>query len=167
MSQKDITQIKISNRSTGIIGLTQVLQEMGKEYAHRSDEEVQNELLVRLSKDNYIPGSARDEYGRAFLREFRKSLGQPYKEDASEELEIKVVGPGCAQCDRLEMTVMQTLSELQLPAHVDHVRDIKEIGRMGIMGTPALIIGDTVKAVGSVPPKSKIMEWLKQALNKE
>jgi protein-disulfide isomerase len=64
------------------------------------------------------------------------------------------------------MTVMEVLAELQLPANVEHVRDVKEIGRMGIMGTPALIIGDTVKAVGSVPTKTKIMEWLKQALKK-
>ena len=58
---------------------------------------------------------------------------------------------------------MEALSELQLPADVEHVRDIKEIGRMGIMGTPALMIGGKVMAVGSVPPKEKIIDWLKQA----
>ena len=167
MSQKEVTQIKISNRSTGVIGLKQVLKDMAKEYAGRSDEEVRDELLARLSKNNYIPGSARDEYGKAFLREFRKSVGQPYEEDVSGGLEIKVVGPGCAQCDRLEMTVMEVLAELQLPANVEHVRDIKEIGRMGIMGTPALMIGGQVKAVGSAPPKNKIIEWLKEAGKKE
>ncbi len=163
MASKDVRQIKVNNRGVGIIGLTGVLAEMETEYSQRSDDEVQKELLARLSKKNYIPPTARDEYGKAFLREFRKMLGQSYESHSPEGLVIKVVGPGCAQCDRLETLVMEALTELQLPADVEHVRDVKEIGRMGILGTPALMIGDKVMAVGSVPPKVKIIDWLKQA----
>ena len=43
-----------------------------------------------------------------------------------------------------------------------HVTDIKEIGKYGVMGTPALIINGEVKCVGSVPTKAKIKEWLSE-----
>ncbi|UCB51281.1 MAG: thioredoxin family protein [Deltaproteobacteria bacterium] len=106
---------------------------------------------------------AREDYEKAFLREFKKFLGKPFEEEASEGLEIKVLGPGCAQCDRLEQELMKVLGEIGILAGVEHVRDIKEIGNYGVMGTPALIINGKVKSVGSVPPKNKLIEWLKQA----
>jgi hypothetical protein len=52
------------------------------------------------------------------------------------------------------------LSELDLPADLDHVRDVVEIGSYGVMGTPALLINGEVMCVGRVPPKIKIREWL-------
>jgi small redox-active disulfide protein 2 len=96
------------------------------------------------------------------LREFNKFLGRPYEEDVSEELEIKVLGPGCDQCDRLEKELMEALAEMDLSADLEHVRDLKEIGRYGVMGTPAVIINGKVKCVGSVPHREKIIQWLKE-----
>ncbi len=78
-------------------------------------------------------------------------------------LEVKVLGPGCAQCDRLEHEIVAAMAELNLAGDIEHVRDVKEIGKYGVMGTPALIINGKVKSVGKVPPKSKLMEWLKSA----
>jgi protein-disulfide isomerase len=53
------------------------------------------------------------------------------------------------------------MAELNLAGDIEHIRDVKEIGKYGVMGTPALIINGKVKSVGKVPPKSKLMEWLK------
>jgi len=78
-------------------------------------------------------------------------------------LEIKVLGAGCAQCDRLEQEIIQVMAESGIRADIEHVRDIKEIGRYGVMGTPALLINGEVKSVGSVPPKTKLIKWLKEA----
>ena len=52
---------------------------------------------------------------------------------------------------------------MDLAGDLEHVRDIKEIGKYGVMGTPALIINGTVKAVGKVPPKNRIKKWLVDA----
>lgn len=38
-----------------------------------------------------------------------------------------------------------------MPADIEHVRDLKEISRYGVMGFPALVINREVKAVGSIP----------------
>ncbi|MDQ1335372.1 MAG: hypothetical protein QG552_2322 [Thermodesulfobacteriota bacterium] len=163
MAKDDVTQIRIGNSPVGIIGLKSVMEDMADEYGDRPDPEVQEELLNRLSKRNYVPSRVREDYGKAFLREFKKVLGKPIEEETPEGIQIKVLGPGCVQCDRLEQELMQVMSETGITADIEHVRDIKEIGRYGVMGTPALLINGQVKSVGRVPLKSKMMEWLREA----
>ena len=162
MSQEDLTRIKVNKQSVGIIGLKDVMEEMAEEYAERPDAQVQTALIKRLSRRNYIPDQAKEDYGKALLREFNKFLGRPYEEDVSEGLEIKVLGPGCARCDKLERELMGVLAEMNLAADLEHIRDIKEIGRYGVMGTPALVINGKVMCVGTVPTREKIKEWLSE-----
>ena len=162
MSREHIKQIKVNRRSVGIVGLEAAMADMPEEYAERPDHEIGSGLFKRLSRKNYIPDRLRPDYTKAFLREFKKSLGKPYEEEVSEALDIKVLGPGCVQCGRLERELMEVMAEMNLSADLDHVTDIKEIGRYGIMGTPALIINGKVMSVGRVPPKGKIKEWLSE-----
>jgi len=161
-----VSQVRVGEFTVGIIGLKSVLQDMAGEWAEKPDAQVAAELVGRLSVKNYIPETTKMLYGLAFLREFKKFTGKPYEEEVSEQLEIKILGPGCANCDRLEREVMETVSELDLPAGIDHVRDIREIGKYGVMGSPALIINGKVKAVGRVPMRSEIRKWLMEAKNK-
>jgi small redox-active disulfide protein 2 len=163
MSQDDVTQIRVGDSSVGIIGLKTVMEDMAEEYGDRPDREVQEELLNRLEKRNYISEVGKEDYGKAFLREFKRFLGKPFEDASPEGIEIKVLGPGCAQCDRLEQELIKVMGETGILAGVEHVRDIKEIGKYGVMGTPALIINGNVKSVGNVPPKNKLKEWLKEA----
>lgn len=163
MGQDEVIQMKVGGHGVGIISLKIVIEEMAEQYAQAGDEEVGEELLKRLRRKNYIPDSATESYKRAFVREFRKSLGQPFEDDSSGGIEIKVLGPGCAQCDRLEKELMEVMAETNIVADVEHIRDIKKIGKHGVMGTPALLINGEVKSVGSVPPKAKLIEWLNQA----
>ena len=162
MSKDDVKQIKVGSHTTGIIGLKNVVEEVAKEFAEKQDEEIQTELLKRLSKKNYISDRTRKSYGKAFLREFNIFLGKPYDEDSSEGLEIKVLGPGCPQCDRLEMELMEIMIEMNLPADLEHITDIKEIGKYGVMGMPALIVNGKVMCTGKVPTKRKLKEWLSE-----
>ncbi|MBI5572542.1 MAG: thioredoxin family protein [Desulfomonile tiedjei] len=141
----------------------QAIEEIAPSHESRSDAEVQQALLLRLGKKNYIPGSAREDYGRAFTREFRKHLGQPYDDPVQGSLRVVVLGPGCSQCNRLEQAVMQALTELDLPASLEHVTDIKEITTYGFIPTPALLINGNVVAKGTVPSKGKIKDLLAAA----
>jgi small redox-active disulfide protein 2 len=163
MAEEEATQIRVGNSPVGIIGLRTTMEDMAEEYADRPDREVLEELLNRLGKKNYIPQKVKENYGKAFLREFKKFLGKPFEEETPEGLEVKVLGPGCVQCDRLEQELIQVMAETGIVADVEHVRDIKEIGRYGVMGTPALLINGKVKSVGKVPPKNKLKEWLQEA----
>ncbi len=160
MTDKDVTQMRVGEFSAGIVGLRSLMEEMARNFSRKSNEELKHHMLKVLEKSNYIPGSAREDYGRAFVREFRKFMGQPIGEEAKEGMEIKVLGPGCFQCDNLEKTLMEVLSEIEMPASVEHVQDMGEIASYGIMGVPALLINGKVVATGSVPPRRKIREWL-------
>jgi small redox-active disulfide protein 2 len=166
MTDPDVSQIRVGEFTVGIIGLKSVLKDMAVEWTEKPDAQVAAELVKRLSVKNYIAESARESYSMALLREFKKFTGKPYTEEAPNQLEIKILGPGCVNCDRLEREVMEAISELDLPAGIDHVRDIREIGSYGVMGSPALIINGKVKAVGRVPMKSEIKKWLMEAKTK-
>jgi small redox-active disulfide protein 2 len=160
VADDDVMQIKVDTFTVGIIGLKAVMEEMAREFADKPDEEIQSELLKRLSRRNYISNKAKDGYAKAFLREFRKFLGRPYEEGISGGLEIKVLGAGCPQCDKLEQELMAVVAETGILADIDHVRDIKEIAKHGVFGTPAVVIDGKVKSVGKIPSRDEIKSWL-------
>jgi len=166
MSPKDVSKIKVGKHNIGIIGLKNTFEEAANDFTGKPEAEVINELLKRLSRKNYIPDNIREEYGRAFLREYNKFIGRPYEKEVFEGLEVKVLGQGCTQCDKLEQELMQVMAEFGFAADIEHVRDIKEIGSYGVMGMPALIINGKIKSVGRVPPKNQLIEWLKEAQEK-
>ncbi len=160
MPQDDHSRIQVGEHQVGIMGLKTAIEELSESHARAADEEVQQALLETLAKKNYIPTSALNDYGRAFVREFRKSLGQPYEEVATEALNIVILGPGCSQCDHLAQTVMRVLSETGVPASLEHITDIKEITQYGFVKTPALVINGKIVAMGSVPSAKKIKDLL-------
>ena len=161
MPDEDITQISLGQFRVGITGLKAAIEE-AKSWRERPEEEIAQALLAAVKSRNYIPASAQEDYKRAFLREFKKALGEKVEEERS-GLSIKILGPGCPSCDQLEQTVMAVLGELGLPAEVEHVRDVKEIAGLGVFGAPALLINDEVKVVGQVPTKEMLKKWLAEA----
>ncbi len=166
MNDKDITKIRVGSHSISIMNLGSVMNEMAKSHASETDHVIEAVMLERLGRSNYIPAAAKEAYGKAFVREFRRFLGQPFEEEQAGGIDIKVLGPGCAQCDRFEQTIMEVLTETRIAASVDHVRDIKVIARFGVMGTPALLINGKVMAVGNIPSRDKIRRWLTEAAAK-
>jgi small redox-active disulfide protein 2 len=163
MAEREVTQISVGGDRVGIIGLKAVLEAVAQEFTGRPDEEIKAELMKRLGRSNYIVPSAEAAYAAAFFREYKKFVGEPITEEPAAGLQIKVLGPGCPECDRLERDLMAVMTELNLPADLDHVRDIKEIACYGVMGNPALVINGKVVAVGRVPSKNQLKEWLKAA----
>ena len=163
MSDDKVTRINVGGHATGIIGLQTILEEVANEFKGRTDDEIKAELLNRLSHKNYISSGTRDIYGQAFLREYKKFVGEPFEDAGDGGLEIKVLGPGCPRCEKLEQDLMAMMAELNISGGLEHVRDPLEIASYGVMGSPSLIINGQVKAVGSVPPKNKLKEWLLEA----
>ncbi len=75
-------------------------------------------------------------------------------------IEIKVLGSGCAKCKSLEKTTKQVVADLNLDATVEKVEDIQKIMEYGVMVTPALVINDKVVVKGKVPSAKEIKELL-------
>ncbi len=143
----DLTQISVGRFRVGITGLQAAIDRV-KSLQGRPEAEIAEALFDNLRSRNYIPNQAREEYKQAFLREYKKAMGEPVTEDQG-GLVVKILGPGCPSCDRLEQTVMAVLAELDLPADIEHIKDLKEILALGVLGTPALMINNELKATGA------------------
>ena len=164
MPEDSVMQIRVNNNLVGIVGLERVMEEMAGEFAQRLDEEISAEMIKRLSENNYIPRQARDIYAVALVHEFKKYLGQPVDEQPVTGVRIAVLGPGCAQCSRMEMDVREVLAEMNWPAELLHVTAPLEIAKYGVMGVPALVINHRVVCVGRTPHRKEIKEWLQESV---
>jgi len=75
-------------------------------------------------------------------------------------MEIKVLGPGCAKCNKTEKLVREVIEETGVDATVEKVTDMMQIASYGVFGTPSVIIDNDVKCTGKVPKKNDIIKWL-------
>lgn len=78
-------------------------------------------------------------------------------------MQIKVLGPGCANCKKLYKIVQDAVKELGRDDEILYVTDIAEIATAGVMRTPALIFDGTVKISGRVPKLAEIKELLSES----
>ena len=77
---------------------------------------------------------------------------------------IKVLGPGCANCQRLTKLTEQALDELGRPEQVEKVTDYAQIASYGVMSTPALVVDEQVLMAGRIPALSSLKEALAERL---
>ncbi|KKQ93851.1 MAG: redox-active disulfide protein 2 [candidate division CPR2 bacterium GW2011_GWC1_39_9] len=76
-------------------------------------------------------------------------------------MQIKILGPGCPNCKKLEAHTKKALEELKMEAEIEKVTDIQDIVSYGVMSTPALVIDEKVVVSGSVPDVKEIKDLLK------
>lgn len=153
-----ITQIRVGRFQVGIVGLAEAIAAV-REMPGLSDAEIAAALFERLASRNYFPPGAAAEYKEAFLREYKRALGQEVPEPESCPV-IRILGPGCPNCERLTQLVMELLSELKLPMAVEQVKDINEIASYGVVATPALLFDKEVKSLGRIPTRDALRRWL-------
>jgi small redox-active disulfide protein 2 len=80
-------------------------------------------------------------------------------------LEIKVLGPGCANCKRLEQITRREVDKLGVAADIEKVTDYGQIMAYGILSTPGLVINGQVMAYGRIPSNQEVTDWLMAAQN--
>lgn len=73
---------------------------------------------------------------------------------------IKILGPGCANCHKLESNTRAALSDLGLDATIEAVTDFGQIAGYGIMRTPGLVVDEEVLISGRVPKAAEIAQML-------
>lgn len=66
-------------------------------------------------------------------------------------MDIKVLGPGCNNCVRLEANTRKALGALGRTASIEKITDLGEIVGHGVMRTPGLVVDGTVVVSGRVP----------------
>jgi small redox-active disulfide protein 2 len=76
-------------------------------------------------------------------------------------MKIKVLGPGCVNCERLYNLTKEALKDLGLPEEIEYVKDPEIFGNY-IMTTPGLVIDEKVVHQGKpTPSKSQIAAMIK------
>lgn len=75
-------------------------------------------------------------------------------------MDIKILGPGCDNCRRLEAATREAVDHLGLDATFEKVTDPAAIASWGVMRTPALVVDDEVVLSGRVPTTRVVEELL-------
>ena len=75
-------------------------------------------------------------------------------------MDIKVIGAGCKDCDKLYETVKEAVEAVGMTAEVQKVEDLLEIVQLGVMSAPSLMIDGNLVVAGRVPGKKEIVKLL-------
>ncbi len=78
-------------------------------------------------------------------------------------MRIKILGPGCVNCQKVEEIARAAVLDLGAEAEFEKVTNFDEIMEYPIMATPALVIDEEVKSSGRIPCKEEIAEWIRAA----
>jgi small redox-active disulfide protein 2 len=75
-------------------------------------------------------------------------------------MEIKILGSGCAKCKTLEKMTRDVVAQNGIEATITKVEDIREIMKFGVMTTPALVVDGKVEIKGRIPSNEEIKQIL-------
>lgn len=93
---------------------------------------------------------------REHICDYRFVLLCDYVFIKNKNMEIKVLGTGCAKCKTTYQTIEKVISENNLEdVKFTKVEDIVEILNSGIMATPAVVVDGAVKVKGHVPSEKR------------
>jgi hypothetical protein len=154
--------IRIGNGSVGLLGLEQAMQKALK--MQEGEEEAVEFLYLAVASQNYIPAKGASLYREALRREYRKRSGKRVDDEGG--LDIRILGKACLSCNRLNTMVFDILQRLGIAADIVLVHDPDEIGRFGVLSTPALVINGEVKSAGRLPLPVQVEEWLLEAVTR-
>jgi small redox-active disulfide protein 2 len=73
---------------------------------------------------------------------------------------IKILGPGCANCRKLEAVAREAAAGAGVQADFVKVTDMKAIMAYDILSTPGLVIDEKVVASGRIPTQAEVKSWL-------
>jgi len=77
-------------------------------------------------------------------------------------MEIKVLGPGCANCHKMEELAKTAAKELGIDAKIDKVPDIQEIMKY-TMSTPGLVVNGKLRHSGKpLPSLEKVKALIRE-----
>lgn len=80
-------------------------------------------------------------------------------------MDIQILGPSCANCLRLELVVMETLTELGIrDARIEKITAPREMERLMSGDPPGLVINTQLVWSGGkeLPTKAQIAEWIRE-----
>ena len=80
-------------------------------------------------------------------------------------LSIKVLGPGCANCQKVEAAAKSAVASMGVEAEIVKVTDYGQIMSYNLLSTPGLVINEKLVAAGRIPKDAEVMTWIADAMN--
>ena len=77
-------------------------------------------------------------------------------------MDIKVIGSGCPDCNRLHANTLEALDELGMEATVTKIGDLLVIVKLGVLSAPSLMVNGKLVVSGKVASKKEIVKLLKK-----
>lgn len=78
-------------------------------------------------------------------------------------LNIKVLGPGCANCRKLEEIAREAVAALGVDAEISKVTDMQQIIAYDVLKTPGLVINGKLVSSGRIPAPQSVADWIRAA----
>jgi len=82
-------------------------------------------------------------------------------------LTIKVLGPGCENCTKVEALARQAVARFGVEAQFIKVKDYAEMRKYPILSTPGLVINEKLVCAGRIPSLAEVTTWLADAAIQE
>jgi len=95
-----------------------------------------------------------------------KSVGPRPLAGHEEEKGVKILGTGCANCEKMFENVQMALWQIGVPELPVKVRDYQEIASYGVMSMPALVVDGKLVAAGRVLSVDEAFKLLQESMQK-
>jgi small redox-active disulfide protein 2 len=79
-------------------------------------------------------------------------------------LQIKVLGPGCPNCEKVEAAAKKAVANFGAEANIQKITDYGEIMSYNVLSTPGLVINEKLVSAGRIPDETEVMTWVANAL---
>ena len=79
-------------------------------------------------------------------------------------VDIKVLGPGCPNCQKVEAAAKTAVAMLGAEAQITKITDYAEIRSYNVLATPGLVINGKLVSAGRIPSDAEVTTWLADAL---
>lgn len=82
-------------------------------------------------------------------------------------LVIKVLGPGCENCQKVNDVAHQAAANFGVQAQFEKITSYEEIKKYPILSTPGLVINEKLVCAGRIPTVAEVTTWLADAAMQE
>ena len=79
-------------------------------------------------------------------------------------MDVKVIGAGCPDCDKLKASTEAALKELGIDAEIQRISSLKEIVLLGVMTAPSLLVDGKLLISGQAASKEEVKKQLEKLL---
>lgn len=79
-------------------------------------------------------------------------------------LTIKVLGPGCDNCQKVATVAHTAVADMGVTADIIKVTDRAAILAYNVLATPGLVVNEKLVSAGRIPTEAEVMTWIADAL---